>query len=54
LIGDIPSHKWLGYFQVSFPQRLRLNPVHRMNQLYFGDNLNVLREHLKDESVDLI
>ena len=25
-----------------------------MNQLYFGDNLQVLREHLKDESVDLI
>ena len=25
-----------------------------MNQLYFGDNLNVLREHIKDESVDLI
>ena len=25
-----------------------------MNQLYFGDNLQVLREHLADESVDLI
>ena len=25
-----------------------------MNQLFFGDNLQVLREHLKDESVDLI
>jgi 16S rRNA G966 N2-methylase RsmD len=25
-----------------------------VNQLYFGDNLNVLREHIKDESVDLI
>ncbi len=25
-----------------------------MNQLYYGDNLQVLREHLKDESVDLI
>jgi site-specific DNA-methyltransferase (adenine-specific) len=24
------------------------------NQLYFGDNLAVLREHIKDESVDLI
>jgi site-specific DNA-methyltransferase (adenine-specific) len=24
------------------------------NRLYFGDNLTVLREHLKDESVDLI
>jgi site-specific DNA-methyltransferase (adenine-specific) len=25
-----------------------------MNQLFFGDNLNVLRDHIKDESVDLI
>jgi site-specific DNA-methyltransferase (adenine-specific) len=25
-----------------------------MNKLYFGDNLTVLREHVKDESVDLI
>ena len=25
-----------------------------MNQLYYGDNLHVLREHLADESVDLI
>ncbi|HLX61378.1 MAG TPA: site-specific DNA-methyltransferase [Planctomycetota bacterium] len=25
-----------------------------MNQLYYGDNLNVLREHIRDESVDLI
>ena len=25
-----------------------------MNKLYFGDNLNILREHIKDESVDLI
>ena len=24
------------------------------NQLYYGDNLSVLREHIKDESVDLI
>ena len=24
------------------------------NRLYFGDNLTVLREHVKDESVDLI
>ena len=28
-------------------------PVEK-NQLYFGDNLTVLREHIKDESVDLI
>lgn len=25
-----------------------------MNKLYFGDNLDVLRQHVKDESVDLI
>ena len=24
------------------------------NQIYYGDNLTVLREHIKDESVDLI
>lgn len=25
-----------------------------MNQLYYGDNLDILREHIRDESVDLI
>ncbi len=25
-----------------------------MGQLYFGDNLDILREHIKDESIDLI
>jgi len=25
-----------------------------MNELYYGDNLDVLRRHIKDESVDLI
>jgi adenine specific DNA methylase Mod len=25
-----------------------------MNQLFFGDNLDVLRQHIKDESVDLV
>ena len=24
------------------------------NKLYFGDNLDILREHVQDESVDLI
>ena len=28
--------------------------THWTNQLYFGDNLSVLREHIPDESVDLI
>lgn len=25
-----------------------------MGQLYFGDNLDILREHIQDESIDLI
>ena len=25
-----------------------------MNQLYYGDNLDVLRRHIADESVDLV
>ena len=25
-----------------------------MNTLYYGDNLGVLREHVKDDSVDLV
>ena len=25
-----------------------------MNTLYYGDNLNILRRHIKDESVDLV
>ena len=25
-----------------------------MNKLYYGDNLEVLREHIADESVDLV
>lgn len=25
-----------------------------MNQLYYGDNLEVLRQHFKDESIDLV
>ena len=25
-----------------------------MGTLYYGDNLTILREHIKDESVDLI
>ena len=30
------------------------NPTPTPNQLYFGDNLAVMREHLADASVDLI
>ncbi len=29
-------------------------PVDQLNQLWFGDNLDVLRNHIPDESVDLI
>ena len=25
-----------------------------MNTIYYGDNLKILRDHIKDESVDLI
>ena len=25
-----------------------------MNTLYYGDNLNILREHIADETIDLI
>lgn len=25
-----------------------------MNTLYYGDNLKILRDHIKDESVDLV
>ena len=28
--------------------------VDAMNQLYYGDNLDVLRRHIADESVDLV
>jgi len=34
-----------------FGDRFEPNP---MNQLYYGDNLHVLREHILDESMDLI
>ncbi|MDZ4196161.1 MAG: hypothetical protein U1C51_02805 [Candidatus Izemoplasmatales bacterium] len=25
-----------------------------MNTLYYGDNLDIMKEHIKDESIDLI
>ncbi len=28
--------------------------LYHLNKLYFGDNLDILREHIADESVDLI
>ena len=29
-------------------------PAEWKNQLYYGDNLNILRQHIPDESIDLI
>jgi DNA modification methylase len=34
--------------------RFRDSGIEMANALYYGDNLNVLREHIKDESVDLV
>ena len=31
-----------------------LLPITDMNTLYYGDNLNILRRYIKDESVDLV
>jgi site-specific DNA-methyltransferase (adenine-specific) len=28
--------------------------AHLLNRLYYGDNLTILRKHIKDESVDLV
>jgi hypothetical protein len=36
------------------PERRLSNLVDSANRLYFGDNVNVLRERIADESVDLI
>ncbi len=50
-----PSHEWLGYFQKTHCPNLAAFLISsRMTQLYYGDNLNVLREHIASESVDLI
>ena len=34
--------------------RLLVQSHRVMNHLYCGDNLQILREHIKDESVDLV
>src|SRR5438477_9552858 len=36
------------------PSRAASPTLPPMNALYYGDNLHVLREHLQDESVDLV
>ena len=35
----------------TFPEHLRFP---HMNTLYYGDNLKILREYIKDETVDLV
>jgi hypothetical protein len=44
-------HQLSNSFRTAF--QLECSAVQK-NQLYYGDNLTVLREHIKDESVDLI
>jgi hypothetical protein len=34
--------------------KLFLRNLDYLNRLFYGDNLNVLREHIRNESVDLI
>ena len=42
-------------FECYFPERCIIAPKDKlMGILYFGDNLDILREHIKDESIDLI
>jgi len=40
--------------KVAQKHKTSLQGINRMNQLYYGENLQVLREHIADESVDLI
>jgi 16S rRNA G966 N2-methylase RsmD len=42
-----PSQTWILFCRENVD-------VAEKNQLYYGDNLAVLREHIRDESVDLI
>jgi DNA modification methylase len=37
-----------------FPEQFRGATIRAMNRLYYGDNLDVLRRHVDDESVDLV
>ena len=53
---DAPRHSHLAPGRaITQPPSPRYNlPAVEKNQLYYGDNLEVLRQHIKDESVDLI
>ena len=57
-----PRFPCQGFFLFTQEARRHHNAAHRVrdqkapvaNALYFGDNLEVLRESIKDESVDLV
>ncbi len=40
--------------RVPLDSRGMMKPSAPLNQLYYGDNLDVLRRHIDDESVDLV
>jgi DNA modification methylase len=48
-----PRHVAIAFAQDSEPASARAIPMNK-NALYFGDNLDVFRQHVKDDSVDLI
>lgn len=47
-----PRSRRAGRYQLFY--EVKLQDSNQSNYLYFGDNLKVIREHLKDASVDLI
>jgi len=50
-----PTHQTSKLRRPLFRARIAANaPAMEKNRLYYGDNLAVLREYIKDESVDLI
>src|SRR2546423_4884171 len=48
-LGSVASHCAQTQYQTS-----RKSPVPQSNRLYYGDNLDILRRYVKDESVDLV
>jgi hypothetical protein len=49
---------WIALFRTATHRSQVLPSTHRMsdpkNKLYYGDNLEVLRDYIPDQSVDLI
>jgi hypothetical protein len=43
-----------GVWQVAFAHKPLRYPTSLMNTFYYGDDLNVVRGYIKDESVDLV